>query len=66
METLHPLAYTVKEATAVAKLGTTSIYEAIKAGKIKPRKYGQKTLILHEDLKQFLEGLPVKGSELAA
>jgi len=66
METAHPLAYTIKEATTVAKLGTTSIYEAIKAGKLKPRKYGQKTLILHDDLKQFLEGLPVKGSELAA
>lgn len=61
----QPLAYTVKEATAVAKLGTTSIYEAIKAGKLKPRKYGQKTLILHEDLKQFLEGLPAMGEQAA-
>lgn len=66
MQSAHPLAYTVKEATAVAKLGATSIYEAIKAGKLRPRKYGQKTLILHDDLKQFLESLPVKGSEMAA
>ena len=66
METPHPLAYTIKEATEVAKLGTTSIYEAIKAGKLTPRKYGQKTLILHDDLKAFLEALPLKGSELVA
>lgn len=66
MQPNQPLAYTVKEATALAKLSTTSIYEAFKAGKLKPRKYGHKTLILADDLKAFLEGLPMKDGGMSA
>jgi hypothetical protein len=63
METTPPLAFTVPEAAKAARSGATALYAAIKAGKLKARKYGARTLILHEDLKLFLESLPVLGDE---
>jgi excisionase family DNA binding protein len=49
----------ISEATSIAGIGRTKIYEAIAAGEIKARKLGKRTLILRSDLKQFLESLPV-------
>lgn len=53
-----PIAHTVKDACDLTGLGRSTIYEAIKAGRLKPRKCGNRTLILHEDLKRFIESLP--------
>lgn len=63
MDTTPPLAYSVPEAAKAARSGATAIYEAIRDKKLKARKYGHRTLILHEDLRRFLEGLPVMGDE---
>ena len=49
----------VPEACEIAGLGRTKIYEAIAAGELKARKCGKRRIILREDLRAFLVGLPV-------
>ena len=58
--TPEKLAYTVEEAVHLSTLGLTSIYKAIRAGQLKSRKFGPRTLIMHSDLMSFLNGLPVE------
>ena len=52
------LAYTIPEATEAGAGGKTKIYEAIKAGELKAKKRGKRTIILAPDLVQYLESLP--------
>ena len=49
----------VPEACTVAGIGRTKIYQAIAEGSLKVRKYGKRTIILRDDLRQFLAALPV-------
>jgi len=58
LSSLQPLALTVVEACAVARTGKTALYEAIKSGQLRALKRGRKTLILTEDLRQWVEKLP--------
>jgi len=53
-----PLAYTIAEACAVARIGRTALYEAIRSGDLRARKRGRRTLVVHGDLKKFIESLP--------
>lgn len=53
-----PIAYSIREAVAAANIGRSSLYEAIAAGRLPARKLGKRTLILHEDLTTWLDGLP--------
>jgi excisionase family DNA binding protein len=58
------LAYSVPEACEIANAGRTSIYEAINAGALRAVKRGRRTLILDEDLRQWLQSLPqIKAKE---
>jgi excisionase family DNA binding protein len=57
-----PLALTIAEACAASRSGRTTIYEAIKRGELVARKRGRKTLILPEDLRRWVEDLPVTSS----
>jgi excisionase family DNA binding protein len=51
-------ALSIAEAGAVAGLGRTKIYQAITEGKLAVRKCGRRTLVLREDLREFLSSLP--------
>jgi len=51
-------ALSIAEASNVSGLGRTKIYEAIGAGSLKARKCGKRTLILPDDLREFLTNLP--------
>ena len=51
------LAYNVEEAAAIIGIGRTRLYQAIKSGALKARKYGKRTIILHSDLLDFLTNL---------
>ena len=51
-------ALSIAEVSSVSGLGRTKIYEAIAAGTLKARKCGKRTLILPDDLREFLTNLP--------
>lgn len=53
-----PLAYTVAEACAAARVGRTVLYELIRDGKLPARKCGRRTVVLADDLRRWVESLP--------
>jgi excisionase family DNA binding protein len=48
----------IAEACAMAGLGRTKIYEAIAEGSLKARKCGKRTIVLRNELRDFLASLP--------
>jgi excisionase family DNA binding protein len=49
---------TLNEASIVAGIGRTKLYEAIANGELKARKFGSRTIVLRDDLLGFLKSLP--------
>ena len=52
------LAVSIAEAVRLTGIGRSSLYEAIRRGDLPIRKSGRRTLLLMEDLRQWLSGLP--------
>lgn len=52
------LAYTIAEACAAARVGRTVLYELIRDGQLPARKCGRRTVVLADDLRRWIEGLP--------
>jgi excisionase family DNA binding protein len=57
-----PLAYSIAEASEVSRVGRTSIYEAISSRELIARKHGRRTVILADDLRRWLQNLPLAES----
>jgi hypothetical protein len=60
------LAHSAEGAAAQAACGRTTIFAAIKAGDLKARKIGRRTVILDADLQVWLGSLPVRVAGEAA
>lgn len=56
---MNKIAVTIPEAVEISGIGRTNLYKLFKAGAIKPRKVGKRTLILVEELDAYLKSLPV-------
>jgi hypothetical protein len=52
------LAYTIPDLVRGTGAGRSKIYEEIAAGRLKVRKLGSRTLVLHGDAMAWLESLP--------
>jgi excisionase family DNA binding protein len=55
---IAPMALTIIEACDATRTGKTKIYEEIKAGRLRAHKRGRTTLILPEDLREWVASLP--------
>jgi excisionase family DNA binding protein len=51
-------AYSPAEVCDLCSFGLTTLYAEIKAGRLRARKLGKKTLVLRSDLRAYLEALP--------
>ncbi|MBV8837225.1 MAG: helix-turn-helix domain-containing protein [Alphaproteobacteria bacterium] len=60
---LERLGLTIPEAAALSSLGQTSLYKAIREGRLRIRKYRTRTIITRADLTSFLENLPNKTEQ---
>jgi excisionase family DNA binding protein len=61
-----PLAYSIAQACDVACAGRTILYDEIAKGRLRAVKRGRKTLILAEDLRDWLGALPAIEAKRAA
>jgi excisionase family DNA binding protein len=53
-----PLVHTIAEASASTNVGRTVIYQEIRSGALRAVKRGKRTLILDEDLRQWVHSWP--------
>jgi helix-turn-helix protein len=58
------LSLSPEECSALSGIGLTSIRQAAATGALTARKHGTRTIILREDLKAYLESLPVVGNKM--
>jgi hypothetical protein len=59
---METLILTINEACHESRTGRTALYAAIKSGQLIARKRGSRTMILANDLKQWVESFPKMGS----
>jgi predicted DNA-binding transcriptional regulator AlpA len=52
------LAHSITDVCLKTSLGRTALYEEIKAGRLKARKAGRRTVVLDSDLRAWLADLP--------
>jgi excisionase family DNA binding protein len=51
------LAYSVEEALSLLSIGRNKLYAEAKAGRLKLRKSGRRTLVLADDLRAYISSL---------
>lgn len=56
------ISVTIQEAVEISGIGRTSLYALFKSGELKPRKMGGRTLILVDELTDYVRSLPVTPS----
>src|SRR6266481_1264521 len=58
--TMEKLGFTVPAAAALSSLGQTSVYKAIREGRLRIRKYGTRTIITRADLAPSWKTCPMR------
>ena len=53
------VAYSVDEAAKASNTGRTSLFAEIKAGRLKARKFGKRTIVTADALTEWLNTLPL-------
>ena len=56
------LAYTIPEACKAGAASRSAIYRAVKSGELTLRKRGTRSLILADELRRWLQSLPVASN----
>lgn len=57
-------ACSIEETARITSLGRTAFYEEIKARPLKARKAGRRTVVIADDIRQWLASLPqINGAE---
>jgi excisionase family DNA binding protein len=59
-EEIEVMAYTVDEACQAARISRASLYRAIRNGELPLRKHGARSLILMQDLCDFVRSRPIQ------
>jgi len=54
---MEALSLSVQEASQMAGVGLTKLYQLINSGELKARKLGKRTFVLKSDLEDFLNNL---------
>jgi excisionase family DNA binding protein len=55
---MNKISFSIPETVRITSLGRSTIYQAVKSGQLKARKFGKRTVILECDLSAFLKALP--------
>lgn len=58
---MQKIAVTLREASALSGIGRSSLYKLFNEGKLIPRKAGKRTLIIVEELENYVRSLPKGG-----
>jgi excisionase family DNA binding protein len=61
-----PIAMTIADVTRRTGIGRTSVFEAIRHGRLKAIKAGARTLVKADDLAAYLDSLPAARAGKAA
>jgi len=60
------LAFSLADAASAIGVGKSTLHELIATGKLRVRKLGRRSLVLREDLEEYIQSLPVHGEQGAA
>ena len=63
---MQKLGYSIPEVVRLTSIGRSSIYEALASGRLKARKLGKRTIVLENDIADFLKALPSLTEKRAA
>lgn len=56
----NPPCLSVRDVTSLARIGRTTVFAEIRAGRLAAKKIGARTIILRSDFDRWLDGLPSK------
>lgn len=59
---IAPLAISINEACKAANVGRTTLYGAIGRGELKVKKLGRRSILMIEDVSDWIKGLPESKS----
>ena len=60
------LAFSLADAASLIGVGKSTLHDLIATGKLPVRKLGRRSLVLREDLEDYVQSLPVRGEQGAA